>query len=123
MIAILSFAAILGVFFAGHFFEMHTVMSFVLLGASCIGLGVLTGILERRSQRGLRIAALKAGMSWGELWMAAARIGINRNEMVGEENVYIRNGTALQPVRSIFAARINGERSFIFESEETDGKK
>jgi hypothetical protein len=84
---------------------------------------VLTGILERRSQRGLRIAALKDGMTWGELWLAVSKLGMKRDTMLGFESLYIHNGTALQPVRSVFAARINGEQSFIFESEETDGKK
>jgi len=115
MIALLSFACIIGIFLAGHYYAAHALLALGVLGFACIILGALTAFMELRALEGQRIEGMPLPMTWEKLWLQVLRLSVGRNEVPGSEPVYVLTDNGVMPVTGFMTARINHTRSFILD--------
>lgn len=117
MIATLSLAAILGVFYAGHIFDVHTLGGLGILAVCVIALGVLIAMAETRGFEGQRVINMPTPLTWEKLWLNVVRLALDRGTVQGAESVYVQTATGPQPVTGVFTARINHEMCIVFDTD------
>lgn len=116
MIALFSCLAVIGVFLSGSYFLTHTFAAIVLLSICVVALGGLVAALELHAVEGQRVRDMPVPLTWNKLFILVMQMAVDRNHMAGAEPIYVQTPQGPQPVTGVFTARINHERSIVFDT-------
>lgn len=117
MIAVFSVVCLVGIFIAGHIFEIHTTLGLGLLAGGFIGMGLALAIAETHGFEGQHIRPKEKTYRWETLFLDVVRLAIDRGIVQGKEPIYVwTHKDGYQPVKSIFTARINHEMAIVLDT-------
>ena len=110
--AMTSIVSLIG---AGYLLDTHTTASVLIIGAATVALSVIVTMLQQAVFTGEMVTVVELPFTWGHLWTAVCKHDVKRSAIAGPEPLYVQTSTGLQPVISMFFARINQEPSIVLD--------
>lgn len=113
---LLTFVAMLSIFYGGVLFLPHPAVAALLLGAGMVLAGFCYASAETHGFEGRYVAAKHPPYRWESLWLDVVRLPLGKGKATGTEPIYVATDKGTVPLTGIFSARVNHEMSIVLDT-------